>query len=244
MGGSRERLAGTVGALGSQRSGYRSGLGTNLSNIGQTGYGAKMGTAGALSGAGSELYGMGAGAGRQFYDMGAGASSGLAGLAGSLSGAQTGAAGAYQGLAGAETGFRQGDIGSMMNIGAMNRARNQAGLDLNYQNFVGQYNMPQQLMSGYANFLTGAGPLAGGTGYSGTTQQTPYTGFGTTGNYTGGYYGMQDGGRVIPKGNKGLAALSRKAPEVVRKMGFTPAKKNMGGAINPRFPMASRKLGV
>jgi len=246
MGGSRERLAGTVGALGSQRSGYRSGLGTNLSNIGQTGYGAKMGTAGALSGAGSELYGMGTGAGRQFYDMGAGASSGLAGLAGQLSGAQTGAAGAYQGLAGAEQGFRQGDIGSMMNIGAMNRARNQAGLDLNYQNFVGQYNMPQQLMSGYANFLTGAGPLAGGTGYSGTTQATPFSGYGTaTGsNFSYPAYGMQDGGRVIPQGNKGLAALSRKAPEVVRKMGFTPAKKNMGGVVNPRFPMASRKLGA
>ena len=125
----------------------------------------------------------------------------------------------------------------------MNRARNQAMLDLNYQNFVGQYNMPQQLMSGYANFLTGAGPLAGGTGYSGTAQATPYSGYGTAGNF-GISTGMQDGGRVIPENNKGLAALSRRAPEVVRKMGFTPAKKNMGGIVNPRFPMASRKLGA
>ena len=54
-----------------------------------------------------------------------------------------------------------------MNVGAMDRARNQAGLDLNYQNFVGQYNLPTNLMSGYANMITGAGPLAGGTGYSG-----------------------------------------------------------------------------
>ncbi len=222
------QAAGVQAGLGAQAGGAQSGLSSLLSGLGAQRYGAGMGSAGALTGAGQQFYGMGSGTAGQ-----------LQGLAGQLSGAQTGAAGAYQGLAGAEMGFRQGDVGSMMNIGAMNRARNQAGLDLNYQNFVGQYNMPQQLMSGYANFLTGAGPLAGGTGYSGTTQATPYTSYGTAGSY-----GMQDGGRVIPEGNRGLAALSRKAPEVVRKMGFTPAKKNMGGIVNSRFPMASRKLGA
>jgi len=149
-----------------------------------------------------------------------------------------------QGLAGAQQGFRQGDIGSMMNVGAMNRARNQALMDLNYQNFVGQYNMPQQLASGFANFLTGAGPLAGGTGYSGLTQQNPYGA--TTGYST---FGMQDGGatggKPIPEGNKGLASLANKAPEVVKKMGFqVPQKRQMGGIVNARFPMASRKLGA
>lgn len=228
-GGARATASGLQSALGAQAGGAQSGLSSLLSGLGAQRYGAGMGSAGALTGAGQQLYGMGSGTAGQ-----------LQGLAGQLSGAQTGAAGAYQGLAGAEMGFRQGDVGSMMNVGAMNRARNQAGLDLNYQNFVGQYNMPQQLMSGYANFLTGAGPLAGGTGYSGITQATPYaTTYGTAGSY-----GMQDGGRVIPEGNKGLAALSRRAPEVVRKMGFTPAKKNMGGIVNSRFPMASRKLGA
>ena len=197
----------------------------------------------------------------------------------------------------------------MMNVGAMNRARNQALMDLNYQNFVGQYNMPQQLASGFANFLTGAGPLAGGTGYSGLTQQNPYgatTGYSTFGMQDGGAtgeveegprggintpfqmlelfgveqetiddlamqagdmpkglvdliikYGQQardagimeepekkeDGGRTLP--NKGLAALAKKAPEVVRKMGFqVPQKRQMGGVVNSRFPMASRKLGA
>ena len=215
-----------------------------------------MGTAAQLSQAGQNAYGMGTGAGRQFYDMGAGASSGLAGIAGGLSGAQTGAAGAYQGYAGANQAFRQGDVGAAMNIGGMNRARNQAGLDLNYQNFTGQYNMPNQLMSGYANYLTGAGPLAGGSGYSGTANvSNPFTNTGNAGNYGGGYGyggGYADGGQIqryenggIPEGNKGLAALSKVAPEAVRKMGFTPAQKMMGGGItNPRFPMASRRLGA
>ena len=120
----------------------------------------------------------------------------------------------------------------------MNRARNQAQLDLNYQNFVGQYNLPQQLMSGFANFLTGAGPLAGGTGYSGTAQRSP---FGGTGAYQSYGVGMQEGGRPIP--NKGLAALAKKAPDVVRKMGFNPAKAKRGGLAS-RFPMSSRKLGT
>ena len=284
-----------------------------------------MSTAGQLSQAGQNAYGMGTGAGQNFYNMGTGTGQGLAGIAGGLSGAQSGAAGAYQGYAGANQGFRQGDVASAMNIGGMNRARNQAQLDLNYQNFVGQYNMPNQLMSGYANYLTGAGPLAGGTGYSGTANVTnPYANNSGAGSY-GGNYGMyENGGQIqryeegsqggvegprggintplqalelfgvdqetidemnmtagdmpkglvdliisigqkardtglleepknaeklaqggIPKGNKGLAALSKVAPEVVRKMGFTPATKMMGGGIvNPRFPMASRKLGA
>ena len=282
-----------------------------------------MNTAGQLSQAGQNAYGMGTGAGQSFYNMGTGTGQGLAGIAGGLSGAQSGAAGAYQGYAGANQGFRQGDVASAMNIGGMNRARNQAGLDLNYQNFVGQYNMPNQLMSGYANYLTGAGPLAGGTGYSGTSPASAF-GTGGTGNYTGNYGMYENGGQIqryeegsqggvegprggintplqalelfgvdqetidemnmtagdmpkglvdliisigqkardtglleepknaeklalggIPKGNKGLAALSKVAPEAVRKMGFTPATKMMGGGIvNPRFPMASRKLGA
>jgi hypothetical protein len=135
-----------------------------------------------------------------------------------------------------------------MNVGAMNRARNQAQLDLNYQNFVGQYNMPQQLASGFANFLTGAGPLAGGTGYSGTTPATPF-GQPGQGTYTGGSFYSEGGqggtGKPIPEGNKGLVSLANKAPEVVKRMGFqVPQKKRSGGIVNARFPMASRKLGA
>ena len=300
FGRSRAAQAGAAGltsGLGAQSGAAQTGLSSLLSGLGAQRYGAGMGTAGALTGAGSQLYGFGSGTAGQ-----------LQGLTGQLSGAQTGAAGAMQGLAGAQQGFRQGDIGSMMNVGAMNRARNQALMDLNYQNFVGQYNMPQQLASGFANFLTGAGPLAGGTGYSGLTQQNPYgatTGYSTFGMQDGGAtgeveegprggintpfqmlelfgveqetiddlamqagdmpkglvdliikYGQQardagimeepekkeDGGSTLP--NKGLAALAKKAPEVVRKMGFqVPQKRQMGGVVNSRFPMASRKLG-
>ena len=236
-GAARRGSAAELAGLGSQRGAGLERLAGNIAGYGQGAYGAGMGTSGALTAGGQQLYG-----------MGTGASSALSGLAGQLAGGQQTGAGAMSGYAGMLPGLMQGDVSNMMNLGSMNRARNQALMDLNYQNFVGQYNLPQQLMSGYANFLTGAGPLAGGTGYSGTTQASPYGATtGTVGTYNP-YYnfnpaGMKTGGRVIPEENKGLASLANKAPDVVRKMGFNPAKAQHGGATS-RFPMASRKMRV
>jgi hypothetical protein len=141
---------------------------------------ARAGAAQGIGGLGQQLYGMGAGAGQQMYGMGMGGGQGLAGLAGQLSGQQMGGAQAYTGLGGMQQQMGGQDVQSMMNMGAMNRARNQAGMDLNYQNFVGQYNLPMQMYSQYANMITGAGPLAGGTGYSGPN---PYGGGGTNSSY-------------------------------------------------------------
>jgi len=268
-GSAQAGLAQTLAALGGQRAGLETGAGTALSNLAQQRYGmgtgtgqtqaglasqsaasqlgaaqagqtAKQATAATLGQAGQQLYGMGTGAGQQLYGMGTGAGQQLSGLAGQLAGGQQQGAQAMSQQAQLRPGLQAGDVSSLMQTGAMNRARNQAGLDLNYQNFVGQYNLPNQLLSGYANFLTGAGPLAGGTGYSGTSQQTPFGG----GAYTNYGPGYKEGGQPIPEGNKGLAALAKKAPEVVRKMGFTPVKKNMGGGLSGRFPRASRKLGA
>ncbi len=232
-GSARSGLAGLLSSIGGQRGAGMERLSSTVANLGSQGYGAGMGTSGALTSGGQQLYG-----------MGTGASSALSGLAGQLAGGQQTGASAMQGYAAQLPGLMQGDVSNMMNIGAMNRARNQALMDLNYQNFVGQYNLPQQLMSGYANFLTGAGPLAGGTGYSGTTMQTPFTyatGTGAGSGYAG--YGAEGGSArsIDPNKQKGLAALSKKAPDVVRKMGFTPAKA-MHGGIASRFPMTSRKM--
>ena len=271
-GSAQAGLAQTLAALGGQRAGFETGAGTALSNLAQQRYGmgtgtgqtqaglasqsaasqlgaaqagqtAKQATAATLGQAGQQLYGMGTGAGQQLYGMGTGAGQQLSGLAGQLAGGQQQGAQAMAQQAQLQPTLQAGDVSSLMQTGAMNRARNQAQMDLNYQNFVGQYNLPNQLLSGYANFLTGAGPLAGGTGYSGTSQQTPFGGGAYT-NYGPGYGGYKEGGQPIPEGNKGLAALAKKAPEVVRKMGFTPVKKNMGGGLSGRFPRASRKLGA
>ena len=90
---------------------------------------------------------------------------GIAGMAGAL-GQGLGAFGdRYSNLAGTLTGMQGQDIGRMMQMGGMDRARTQALNDLAYQNYVGQYNMPMTLMGQYGNMLSSVGPMAGGTGY-------------------------------------------------------------------------------
>tara|TARA_R100000152_G_C6700431_1_gene130089 strand:- start:267 stop:833 length:567 start_codon:yes stop_codon:yes gene_type:complete len=154
---------------------------TGLAGLGQQRFGMASATGQGIGAGGQQLYGMGTGTGQ-----------GLAGLAGQLGAAQAAGAGQYQGYGTAMPGLIAGDVQSQLGIGGMNRARNQALLDLNYQNFVGQYNLPAQLFQGYGNFLTGAGPLLGGTGYSGPTAPT-YTAAGAAGtgaaSYGGGAYG-------------------------------------------------------
>jgi hypothetical protein len=119
------------------------------------------------------------------------ASSGLSGLAGQLASSQMGGAQGMQGLGGLYQSMSDADIGRMMNIGGMDRARNQALMDLNYQNFVGQYNLPMQMLTQYGNLISGVGPLAGGYGYSGPHQlgQYQHYGYGPQPNYLRYNYG-------------------------------------------------------
>jgi len=110
---------------------------------------------------------------------------GIAGMAGAL-GQGLGAFGdRYSNLAGTMTGMMGQDIGRQMQMGGMNRARNQALMDLAYQNYVGQYNMPMTLMGQYGNMLSSLGPLAGGIGYSG---KWPSSGTQNERGYGGTYY--------------------------------------------------------
>jgi hypothetical protein len=75
----------------------------------------------------------------------------------------------YQGMASLLPQLQQQDIQSMMGIGGLNRGRNQSLLDLNYQNFVGQYNLPMQSIQNVGSVYGALGPLAGGYGYAGAT---------------------------------------------------------------------------
>ncbi len=211
FGGARSQIAGEEGEQDFMRGAMREVAGIKSRGYGQAQQmaqnefarqqAARAGAAQGIGGLGQQLYGMGAGAGQQMYGMGMGGGQGLAGLAGQLSGQQMGGAQAYTGLGGMQQQMGGQDVQSMMNVGAMNRARNQAGMDLNYQNFVGQYNLPMQMYSQYANMITGAGPLAGGTGYSGPTAYGGATGNtgGNTGNPPGvgpWYQPRAEGGQV------------------------------------------------
>ena len=73
----------------------------------------------------------------------------------------------YQGLATTLPALQGQDISRLMAVGGLGRGKNQSGLDLDYQNFVGQYNLPMQTLQNVGALTASLGPLAGGYGYAG-----------------------------------------------------------------------------
>ena len=93
----------------------------------------------------------------------------------------------YSGLASALPALQGQDISRTMGLGGLGRGRSQSLMDLAYQNFTGQYNLPMQLVQNLGSLTASLGPLAGGYGYAGgaaptsgtytpNTYSTPYTG--------------------------------------------------------------------
>mgnify|MGYP005989262735 FL=1 len=62
------------------------------------------------------------------------------------------------------------DIGLLGSVGGANRNMNQAINDLAYQNFVGQYNLPTQLLGQYSGIAQGIAPLGGAQGTQTTSR--------------------------------------------------------------------------
>ena len=84
-----------------------------------------------------------------------------------------GIGGLYGGMAPALQGLQGQDIQRMMGMGGLGRGRSQSLMDLGYQNFVGQYNLPMQTLQNVGAITASLGPLAGGYGYAGATA-APY----------------------------------------------------------------------
>lgn len=80
--------------------------------------------------------------------------------------------------------LQQQDISSMMGMGGMGRGRQQSLMDLNYQNYVGQYNLPMQTLQNVGALTASLGPMAGGYGYAGAEMPTQ-AGVYTPNNYMG-----------------------------------------------------------
>ena len=128
--------------------------------------------------------------GQQQFGMGLQGGQGLAGLGNQMAGSMQGTASQYGGMANALSGLQQGDISSMMGMGGLGRGRQQSLMDLNYQNFTGQYNLPMQTLQNVGALTASLGPMAGGYGYAGGApanagNYTPTGGMGST--YTSNY---------------------------------------------------------
>tara|TARA_R110002110_G_scaffold2287_3_gene10449 strand:+ start:2368 stop:3594 length:1227 start_codon:yes stop_codon:yes gene_type:complete len=155
FGGSRGRLTqedlarnvgrGTAEAIG----GIRSGGFTSARDAAQNAFEAQQGRQAGLAGLQAQL-------GQGYGQMGGNLGQGLAGYGQSFGGMGQ----ALQGLQGA-------DINRTMGMGGLGRGRQQSLMDLNYQNFTGQYNLPMQTLSNVGSLTAALGPMAGGYGYAG-----------------------------------------------------------------------------
>tara|TARA_R110002124_G_scaffold114074_1_gene268596 strand:- start:211 stop:1155 length:945 start_codon:yes stop_codon:yes gene_type:complete len=122
---------------------------------------AAMGSFEAQQGRQAGLAGLQAQMGQGYGQMGGNLGAGLAGYGQSFGGMGQ----SLQGLQGA-------DINRTMGMGGLGRGRQQSLMDLGYQNFVGQYNLPMQTLSNVGSLTAALGPMAGGYGYAGGAPTT------------------------------------------------------------------------
>ena len=179
--GSASQLGNIAGGLGSlagqeatagqnlanQFASYGQAAGTNLNNLGVTEASLGQMRGGALSGLGSNISALTG----QRVGLGQNIASGIGNL-GVQGGSLLNQYGSQLGNLGNNLGnLQRQDINLLAQTGGTNRRMNQAQNDLAYQNFTGQYNLPQQLLGQYSGIAQGIAPLAGGTAYN--TTATP-----------------------------------------------------------------------
>ena len=150
LAGQRGQLA-QAGTLG-QMAGQRAGMGAQLAGMGQNLAGLYGSTAGGLGSLGGNLANIYGGAGSDIFRAGSG-------LGQMYGGAGQQMAGFGQGV----SALQGQDINRMLGIGGMQRGMDQRGLDLAYQNFVGQYNQPLQTFAQIGGIGAGFAPALGGT---------------------------------------------------------------------------------
>mgnify|MGYP003651805989 CR=1 FL=1 len=77
------------------------------------------------------------------------------------------------GLGQGVSGLMGTDINRLLGVGSMQRGQQQAGLDLDYQNFAGQYNLPMQTFGQIGQLAAGFAPALGGTNLTQATSDKP-----------------------------------------------------------------------
>jgi len=224
FGGSRGRIAQSELARQQERgaaeaiAGIRSGGYQDAANRAQQGFESQQGRmaqqAGLQSQLGQNMFNMGLQGGQGYATLGNQAAQGFGNL-----GQQ------YQGMATLLPQLQQQDIQSMMGMGGLNRGRNQSLMDLNYQNFTGQYNLPMQTLQNVGSITSALGPLAGGYGYAGGEMPTNSAYFPNAGNIPGPYLPPVD--NTSPPGTYPPAPAP--APPGTNPGGTTPPGTNPGG---------------
>jgi hypothetical protein len=84
--------------------------------------------------------------------------------------------GQYGAIAPSLQNLQTTDINRQMQLGGLGRGRQQSLMDLGYQNFVGQYNLPMQTLQNVGALTASLGPMAGGYGFAGSDQDVALAG--------------------------------------------------------------------
>ena len=171
FGGSRGRIA--QGELAKQQergvaeaiAGIRSGGYQDSANRAQQAFESQQGRQAQLAGLQSQL-------GQGMFGMGLQGGQGLAGLGSQFSQGFGQLGQQYGSMAPALQGLQQNDINQQLALGGLGRGRQQSLMDLGYQNFTGQYNLPMQTLQNVGSITAALGPLAGGYGYAGANPTT------------------------------------------------------------------------
>ena len=171
FGGSRGRLAQSELAREQERgvaeaiAGIRSGGYQDAANRAQQAFESQQGRQAQLAGLQSQL-------GQGVFGMGLQGGQGLAGLGSQFSQGFGQLGQQYGSMAPALQGLQQNDINQQLALGGLGRGRQQSLMDLGYQNFTGQYNLPMQTLQNVGSITAALGPLAGGYGYAGANPTT------------------------------------------------------------------------
>ena len=191
-------------------------------------------------------------AGQQQLGMGLAGGQGLAGLGSKTAGALSGMGAQYGGMASLLPQLQQQDIQSQMGMGGLGRGREQSLMDLNYQNYTGQYNLPMQTLQNVGALTASLGPMAGGFGYAGgaPTSNTNYTPQGpigggvTPGTYSG--YGGFGGFGGFGGYGGGIAGLnvSRVPPGVNEQGGAAPTSQGFAAGSGVPGSVANNNAGT
>jgi len=192
FGGSRGRLAQSELARQQERgvaeaiAGIRSGGYQDAANRAQQAFESQQGRQAQFAGLQGQL-------GQGMFGMGLQGGQGLAGLGSQFTQGFGQLGQQYGSMAPALQTLQQNDINQQLALGGLGRGRQQSLMDLGYQNFTGQYNLPMQTLQNVGSITAALGPLAGGYGYAGANPTTnamyaPSTA-GSTYNQTNPFFG-------------------------------------------------------
>ena len=140
----------------------------------------------------------------------------------------------FAGLAELAPRLATAELGALSGVGAQKQQQDQRATDIAYQQFLEEEQYPERVLQEYSSIIRSF-PLTPNV-FGASQQSTPPPNLATqvaglVGAGASGFkaFGNEGGGiaslplKKVPAGNKGLQALKKKAPNVVKKMGFAQA---------------------